>query len=74
MASYFMQGHLAETQVLLRERITSMKRFTKNIGLLLLAFWLIATGVVGLVPVLSSLSPLLAILAVIAGIFILLGR
>jgi hypothetical protein len=51
-----------------------MGRFTKNIGMLLLAIWLIAWGLVSLIPVLSGLGPLLAVLAIAAGIFILLNR
>jgi hypothetical protein len=51
-----------------------MKRLTKNIGMLLLAIWLIAWGLVQLVPALSGLSLVLAILAIAAGIFIILNR
>jgi len=51
-----------------------MKRLTKNIGMLLLAIWLIAWGLVQLVPALSGLSLVLAILAIAAGIFIVLDR
>jgi hypothetical protein len=51
-----------------------MKRFTKNIGMLLLAIWLIAWGLVQLVPALGGLSLVLAVLAIAAGIFILLNR
>jgi hypothetical protein len=54
------------------ERVTTM-RFTRNIGMLLLAIFLIAWGVAQLVP-LGSLGLILAILAIAAGIFILLGR
>jgi len=51
-----------------------MRRFTRNIGILLLAIWLIAWGLVALIPALSGLGPVLAILAIAAGIFILLDR
>ena len=51
-----------------------MKRFTKNIGMLLLAIFLIAWGLVALIPALSALNPVLAILAIAAGIFILMNR
>ena len=46
--------------------------FTKNIGMLLLAVYLIVVGLVGL----TGLSPgiLLPILALVAGIFILIGK
>jgi hypothetical protein len=51
-----------------------MKRFTKNIGMLLLAIWLIAWGLFQLIPSLKDLNPVLAILAIAAGILILLNR
>jgi hypothetical protein len=51
-----------------------MRRFTKNIGMLLLAIWLIAWGLVELIPALSGLDLALAILAIAAGILILLNR
>jgi hypothetical protein len=47
--------------------------FTKNIGFLLLAIWLILTGLLSLLSI-GGLGVLLAILAIAAGIFILLGR
>jgi hypothetical protein len=46
--------------------------FTKNIGMLLLAIYLICVGLVGLVGL--NLGVILAILAIAAGIFILIGR
>jgi len=46
---------------------------TRSTGMLLLAIWLILTGVAGLVAV-ALPGPLLAVLALLAGIFILLGR
>jgi hypothetical protein len=48
---------------------------TKNIGMLLLAIYLILVGILG-VGVISfgSLQPVVAILAIIAGVFILLGK
>ena len=49
-------------------------KFTRNIGMLLLAAWLILWGVMAFVPALSGLGLVLAILAIAAGIFILLGR
>jgi hypothetical protein len=51
-----------------------MKRFNRNIGMVLLAVWLILWGLVSLVPALSGLSIVLYILAVAAGVFILLNR
>jgi len=49
-------------------------KFTKNIGFLLLAIWLILTGLAAFVPAIGGLGVVLAILAIAAGIFILLGR
>jgi hypothetical protein len=49
-------------------------KFTKNIGFLLLAIWLILTGLAAFVPAISGLGVILSILAIAAGIFILLGR
>jgi len=51
-----------------------LKRFTKNIGMLLLAIWLILSGLAAFIPALAGLGVILAILAIAAGIFILLGR
>jgi hypothetical protein len=49
-------------------------KFTKNIGMLLLAIFLIAWGLFALIPALGGLGVILAIVAIAAGIFILLGR
>lgn len=49
-------------------------RVTKNIGFLLLAIWLILTGLMAFVPAIAGLGIILAILAIAAGVFILLGR
>jgi hypothetical protein len=50
-------------------------KVTRNIGMLLLAIWLILTG---LIPLLnfsfSGLGTVMAILAIAAGIFIIVGR
>ena len=46
---------------------------TNNLGLLLLAVWLILTGLTGFVS-LGGLGILLPLLALIAGILILIGR
>lgn len=48
-------------------------RFTKNIGFLLLAIWLILTGLSAFIS-LGGLAVVLAILAIAAGVFILIGR
>jgi len=45
---------------------------TKNLGMLLLAVYLIAVGILGLTGM--SLGILLPILALVAGILILLGK
>jgi hypothetical protein len=48
---------------------------TKNIGMLLLAIWLIASGVLAFVQISSvPTGPILAALAIAAGVFLLLGR
>jgi hypothetical protein len=47
--------------------------FTKSIGMILLAIFLIVWGVVTLLGI-GGLGIILAILAIAAGIFILLGR
>jgi hypothetical protein len=47
--------------------------FNRNIGMLLLAIFLIAWGLVNLLGI-GGLGVVLAILAIAAGIFILLGR
>ena len=51
-----------------------MNKITKNIGMLLLAIWLILTGLAAFIPALSGLGIVLAILAIAAGVFILLNR
>ena len=56
------------------ERSTTLKlTFTKSIGMILLAIFLIAWGIIMLLGI-NGLGVLLAILAIAAGIFILLGR
>ena len=47
---------------------------TKNLGMLLLAIWLILTGLISFIPSIAGLGVLLAVLAIIAGILILVGR
>jgi hypothetical protein len=47
--------------------------FQRNIGMLLLAIWLILYGVSGMVA-LGLPAPLMAVLALLAGILILIGR
>jgi len=50
----------------------SLSMITKNLGMLLLAIYLIGVGILGLVGM--SLGILLPILALVAGILILLGK
>ncbi len=48
---------------------------TKNLGMLVLAVYLIVVGVLGLgVISIGGLGPVVALLAVAAGVLILLGR
>lgn len=47
--------------------------FQRNIGMLLLAVWLILYGISGMVA-LGLPAPLMAVLALLAGILILVGR
>ena len=49
-------------------------KLPKNLGMLLLAIWLIAFGLIALIPALSALHPVLAIFAIAAGVLLLLGR
>jgi len=46
---------------------------TRSTGMLLLALWLILSGISGLIA-LPLPPPLMAVLALLAGIFILVGR
>jgi len=48
-------------------------RITKNIGFLLLAIWLILTGLSAFIPI-GGLAIILSLLAIAAGVFILLNR
>ena len=51
-------------------------KFTKNIGMLLLAIWLILTGLFTVVPSLNFAQEamVMAILGIVAGVFIAIGR
>lgn len=49
-------------------------KITKNIGFLLLAVWLILTGLAAFVPTLADLGAVLAVIAVAAGVFLLMER
>ena len=47
--------------------------FQRNVGMLLLAVWLILYGLAGLVALVLP-APLMAVLALVAGILILVAR
>jgi hypothetical protein len=47
---------------------------TKNIGMLLLAIYLILVGIISLIPSLGIPGIVIGILALVAGIFILIGK
>ena len=49
-------------------------RLTNNLGMLLLAIWLIVQGLMYFIPALASLGVVWAILAIVAGVLLLLGR
>ena len=49
-------------------------KFTKNIGMLLLAIYLILVGLMALVPSIALPGIIMGILALLAGIFVLIGR
>ena len=50
-------------------------KVTRNIGMLLLALWLILTGLIPLLNLsFSGLGTVMAILAIAAGILIVVGR
>jgi hypothetical protein len=51
-----------------------MITFTKNIGFILLAIYLILIGISQIIPTFSLPSIVYGILALIAGIFILINR
>ena len=49
--------------------------FTKNVGMLLLAIWLILSGSIALVGLsFQGLAIVMGVLAIAAGVLILLGR
>jgi len=50
-------------------------KLTNSLGLLLLAIWLILTGIFALAGVISPMMrPLMGVLALVAGILIAIGR
>jgi len=62
-----------------KDRISTSRKahimnFTKNIGMLLLAIYLILVGIMALIPSIAIPGMIMGILALAAGIFILIGR
>jgi hypothetical protein len=55
------------------ERSTVALVLIRNTGMLLVAIWLILSGLAGIVGLALS-APILAALALLAGVFILVGR
>jgi hypothetical protein len=56
-------------------RVRIVRMITKNIGMLLLALYLILVGIIGIFGIsLGAASILVPILALVAGILILLGK
>jgi len=51
-----------------------MINITKNLGMLLLAIYLILVGIMALIPSIAIPGMIMGILALAAGIFILIGR
>lgn len=50
-------------------------KLTKNLGMILLAIWLVVTGILQVVTItIPGINIILAILAIAAGILILLGK
>jgi hypothetical protein len=50
-------------------------KITKNLGMLLLAIWLILTGLLQLVTIpIPAIGTIMAVLALAAGVLILMGR
>lgn len=50
-------------------------RLPKNLGMVLLAIWLIVTGLLSVVSIpIPAIGTILAVLAIAAGVLILLGR
>ena len=47
--------------------------FQRNVGMLLLALWLILSGLAGIIALVLP-PPLMAVLALLAGVLILVGR
>ena len=48
-------------------------KITRNLGMLVLAIWLILTGLAGFVSI-GQLAQILSLLALVAGVLLLIGR
>jgi len=56
-------------------RLVSESTLPKNLGMVLLAIWLIVTGLLSVVSIpIPAIGTILAMLAIAAGVLILLGR
>ncbi len=55
-------------------RRRSSLRITNNLGMMLLAAWLVLTGLIVYLPSVRSAAPLMPLLALGAGLLILLGH
>ena len=63
----------AEAEKYFQRRVTM--KLTRNIGMLLLAAWLVLTGLIPLLNLsFSGLGTVMAILAIAAGVLIVVGR
>lgn len=52
-----------------------MRRFTRNTGFLLLAIWLVLTGLIAVFNLsFSGLGLIMGLLAIVAGVFIFMNR
>ena len=58
----------------IKKRKETHMKFNKSIGFLLLAIWLILTGLAAFIPMFAGLGVILAILAIAAGVLIILDR
>jgi hypothetical protein len=54
--------------------LTIRRMITKNLGMLVLAIYLILVGIVSLIPAIAIPGIVMGILALVAGILILLGK
>ena len=68
MVTGYYESHFAQKEV-------NDMNLTKNLGMLLLAIWLIVTGLLQVVSIpIPAIGIILALLAIAAGVLILVGR